>query len=151
MSDMPGDCNIEPMSIDDYEEVICLWRKTEGVGLNESDSKPNIARFLKRNPGLSLVARSQGGVIVGAVLGSQDGRNGYLYHLAIDKEWRRKGIGISLVEKCLSEFRSIGLQRGSIFVYTDNAEGKAFWLRHGWKERDELRMMQKATGDIPAS
>jgi N-acetylglutamate synthase len=140
---MRTEYSIEPMSLDDFEEVHCLWRKTEGVGLNESDSKPNIARFLQRNPGLSLVARSTEGAIVGAVLGSHDGRNGYLYHLAIEKDWRRKGIGITLVEKCLSQFKALGLQKGTIFVYTDNAEGKAFWLRHGWKERAELRMMQK--------
>ena len=28
------------MSLADYQEVLALWRRTEGIGLNESDTAP---------------------------------------------------------------------------------------------------------------
>src|ERR1044072_5842919 len=45
--------SIEPMTMADYDEVLRLWETTEGVGLNESDSRPAIAAYLKRNRGMS--------------------------------------------------------------------------------------------------
>ena len=48
------------MAADDYDEVLRLWRDTEGIGLHEdeADSRAGIARYLERNPGLSSVARA---------------------------------------------------------------------------------------------
>jgi N-acetylglutamate synthase len=74
----------------DYSEVVRLWRRTEGVGLNESDTRPAITAFLRRNPGLSFVALKHG-KIIGAVLSGHDGRRGYLHHLAVAKRWRQQG------------------------------------------------------------
>jgi len=63
------------MKLSDYEEVLRLWQDSEGVGLNESDTRPAIAAYLKRNRGMSYVARD-GKLLVGAVLCGHDGRRG---------------------------------------------------------------------------
>src|ERR1039457_6973520 len=73
--------------IEDFDAVIALWRRTEGVGLNESDTRRAITAYLRRNPNLSFVA-AQGGRIIGAVLCGHDGRRGYLHHRS---EERRVG------------------------------------------------------------
>lgn len=36
----------------DYDEVIALWSKTEGLTLRDVDSRDAITRYLIRNPGL---------------------------------------------------------------------------------------------------
>lgn len=127
--------------IGDYDEVIQLWKRTEGVGLNESDTRPAIAAFLRRNPGLSFVAAKQGR-IVGAVLCGHDGRRGYLHHLAVAKRYRGQGIGLRLVESCLAELRVADIHKCNIFVYAGHAAGMSFWKHNGWKLRADLRMMQ---------
>ncbi len=137
------DYKIESMTIDDFEGVTSLWRKTEGVGLSESDSQSNIAIFLERNPGLSFVARNANQEIVAAVLCGHDGRRGYLHHLAVAANCRRKGIGNCLVIRCLSELRKLRLLKCNIFIFANNADGKAFWERGGWGKRDDLGIMQK--------
>ncbi|TLN13669.1 N-acetyltransferase, partial [bacterium] len=71
-----------PMTIDDYDEIIELWKTTEGVGLSDADSRRGINLFLQRNPNLSVVARDED-KLVGAVLCGHDGRRGYLHHLAV--------------------------------------------------------------------
>ena len=127
--------------IEDFDAVIALWRRTEGVGLNESDTRLAITAFLRRNPRLSFVAE-QGGRIIGAVLCGHDGRRGYLHHLAVSKRHRRRGIGRLLVNACLAKLRKAGIQKCNIFIFANNAAGMKFWTHTGWSLRTELRLMQ---------
>lgn len=133
--------SIRALTIEDFEEVIALWQRCEGVGLNESDTPEGIGRFLKRNPGLSRVAVADG-VIIGAVMCGTDGRRGYLHHLAVDVGWRKRGIGKGLVESCLDSLRELQVAKCNVFVYADNEAGQAFWKRMGWAVREDLRVMQ---------
>jgi len=127
--------------LSDYDAVLTLWRRTEGVGLNESDTRSAVASYLRRNAGLSCVA-AQGGEIVGAVLCGHDGRRGYLHHLAVARRHRRRGIGRRLVAACLAKLGRLGITRCNLFIFADNAAGKKFWAHRGWKLRRELRLMQ---------
>lgn len=48
---------IRQFTIDDYDAVHALWRRTPGMGLNDvDDSRDGIARYLLRNPRTCLVA-----------------------------------------------------------------------------------------------
>ena len=122
---------IEPMRIEDFEAVFDLWQRTEGIGLNESDSKEQIAAYLDRNPGLSFVAR-KGSQVIGAGLCGHDGRRGYLHHLAVEKGFRRQGVGRNLVEACLTQLARHGILKCNLFVFAENGSGEAFWFRNGW-------------------
>jgi ribosomal protein S18 acetylase RimI-like enzyme len=135
-------CTIKPMSIADYEEVLRLWQSAEGVGLNESDTRPAIAGYLRRNPRMSFVAR-QGKELIGAVLCGHDGRRGYLHHLAVASPHRRKGIGTKLVARCLAALKRLRILKCNIFLYNHNTEGERFWRSSGWEKRADLRLVQK--------
>lgn len=135
-------CTIKPMSMSDYEEVLALWQNTEGVGLNESDTRSAIAAYLKRNPGMSFVARD-GNNLIAAVLCGHDGRRGYLHHLAVAPPYRRKGLGTRLVEKCLASLKRLRIVKCNIFLFTDNADGEQFWAGNGWKKRLDICLVQR--------
>ena len=134
---------LRAMTIADYEAVLRLWEETEGIGLNESDSRENIASFLARNPGLSRVT-ADGTKIIGAVLCGHDGRRGYLHHLAVAKTQRKRGLGRQLVEACLAGLAQRGIAKCNIFLFADNAAGEAFWKHNGWAKRADLVVMQKS-------
>jgi ribosomal protein S18 acetylase RimI-like enzyme len=137
---------ITEMKIADYDEVFSLWKNTEGVGFHKpSDCKKGIAKYLRRNPGLSFIARD-GKKIVGTILCGQEGRRGSLYHLAIDKAYRKKGLGKALVQKALSKLASIGITRCMIFVFAKNRNGLNFWKHLGWTHRPDIIMMTKDIG-----
>jgi len=133
---------IRALIIADYEAVLRLWQDTEGVGLNESDSRENLALYLARNPGLCRVAVC-GDDIVGAVLCGHDGRRGYLHHLAVAETHRKLGLGRRLVEVCLADLARQGISKCNIFLFADNAAGEAFWQHNGWVKRPDLQVMQK--------
>ena len=137
--------NDSPLTNDDLVAVLELWSRTEGVGLNESDSLPALGMFLARNPGLSRVVRD-GGKIVAAVLCGHDGRRGFLYHLAVSPEFRRQGLGRLLVEQCLAALCELGIQKCNALVYRENGEAQKFWEEVGFQTRDDLDFWQRATG-----
>jgi len=127
---------------EDYEQMFRLWEITEGMGLSESDKKENIERFLNKNPGLNHVCENDG-KIIGTILCGEDGRRGYLYHLAVDKNYRRNGIGKELVNLVLNSLKEKGIIKCHLFVYYENEIGKTFWEKTGWYKRDELLIYSK--------
>ncbi len=131
---------IREMTMADYPAVYALWSATEGIGLSDADAPEQIAAFLQRNPGMSFVALVQGEV-AGAVLGGTDGRRGYLHHLAVQPAQRGAGMGRQLVARALAALKQVGVDRCHIFVYAENAAGRAFWQKMGWYLRQELTLM----------
>jgi N-acetylglutamate synthase len=134
---------ISPMAERDFGNVLALWSDTDGVGLNESDTPDQLTLYLKRNPGLSLVARDNQR-IVGAVLCGHDGRRGYLHHLVVAPDYRKRGLGRQMVAKCLASLHAIGIPKCNIFLYANNEQGERFWTCCGWSKRSDLQVLQRA-------
>jgi ribosomal protein S18 acetylase RimI-like enzyme len=124
----------------DYEAALDLWNRCEGIGLSDADQPCAIKRFLEHNPGLSFAAIVDG-KLAGTSFCGQDGRRGYLYHLAVDPNSRRQGLGKLLAQASLNALKSAGIQKCHIFVYHNNENGKAFWQSFGWKLRPEIDLL----------
>ncbi len=131
---------ISPMTLVDYDAMMDLWQSTPGIGLSGADERPEIGKFLDANIGLCWCAYDNGN-LVGTVLCGHDTRRGYLYHLLVQPDYRRRGLGQELVERSLEGLRKAGIQKCHIFVYTDNLLGLAFWQDTGWVMRPELSIL----------
>ena len=129
--------DIRDMTLEDFDAVIGLLTATSGVRLRDADSREATARYLERNPGLSFVAFDKGEV-VGCVMCGHDGRRGYLQHLAVAQEHRRRGLGSALVAACQAKLESLGILKTHIDVLAENQPAQDFWQRHGWQKRDDI-------------
>ena len=130
--------NIREMKIEDYAKVYALWKTIKGFGIRSvDDSKEGIERFLKWNPGLSVVAE-ENGEIVGAILCGSDGRRGCLYHVCVHKDYRRQGIGKPMVVWCMEKLKELQINKVSLIAFTQNDIGNAFWKEIGWTKREDL-------------
>lgn len=126
------------MTIEDYEGVYALWKKIKGFGIRSiDDSKEGVARFLKRNPTTSVVAEKDGR-IVGSILCGHDGRRGCLYHVCVDEDCRRHGIGKRMVVFAMKALKEEKINKVSLIAFTENDIGNAFWNTIGWTERLDL-------------
>jgi ribosomal protein S18 acetylase RimI-like enzyme len=126
------------MTIDDYEEVYALWNSIEGFGIRTmDDSFEGIEMFLKRNPTTSAVD-VEDGKIVGAILCGHDGRRGCLYHVCVNKNYRRHGIGKKMVEFCLERLKEEKINKVSLNAFVTNKIGNAFWQRMNWTLRSDM-------------
>ena len=130
--------NIREMKIEDYDKVFALWKTIKGFGIRSvDDSKEGIERFLKWNPGLSVVAE-ENDRIIGAILCGSDGRRGCLYHVCVHKDYRRQGIGKSMVVWCMEKLKELQINKVSLIAFTQNDVGNAFWKEIGWTKREDL-------------
>ena len=129
---------IREMKIEDYDNVFALWKTIKGFGIRSvDDSREGIERFLKWNPGLSVVAEEEG-KIVGAILCGSDGRRGCLYHVCVHKDYRRQGIGKTMVIWCMEKLKELQINKVSLIAFTQNDVGNAFWKEIGWTKREDL-------------
>ena len=135
---------IRALEIADYPEVRELWEASDGVGLSDSDSAQNTARFLARNPGLSLAA-VDGAKLVGCVLCGHDGRRGFIHHLVVEATHRRQGVGRALVEHAVRGLREAGNHKCHLLVFNENAAGRAFWKKVGAEQRLTLSTFSIST------
>ena len=128
---------IREMTIEDYEEVFAMWQTTSKRALSKADEKGQIERYLRRNAGMSQVAVVDG-KIVGTVLAGHDGRRGFIHHMAVMPEYRRRQIGHSLAKKAIEKIKAEGIDKTHIFCYQNNELGQSFWRDFGFNKRDDV-------------
>ncbi len=129
---------IRSMTIEDYDGVYALWMSIKGFAIRSlDDSREGVERFLKRNPGNSVVA-IEDGKIVGSILCGHDGRRGCLYHVCVNEAYRMRGIGKSMVVYCMKALEKEKISKVSLIAFTVNDVGNAFWKQIGWTRREDL-------------
>lgn len=134
-----------PMTIEDYDDVVRLWRETEGVKLRDADSREGIDRYLQRNPGLSVIA-SESSRIVGTIMAGHDGKRGYIQHLAIADRYRRNGIASKLVSICLDALKRDGILKSHVMILSSNELARGFWHNLGWERRSDIEIHSYING-----
>ena len=133
-----ADFTIAPLTGKIFDEALALWKSAEGVVLRPEDYyRPAFEQFLFRNPGLSWGAWRDG-KLIGALMAGQDGRRGYIYHLAVAFECRRRGIGRALVAKVERGLAEQGICKAHTHVVNHNLRAQLFWMRLGWVNRDDI-------------
>lgn len=140
--------NIRIMTIEDYEVVYTLWLSCKGMGLNNlDDSKEGIGRFLKRNPETCFVAEDAEKV-TGVIIAGNDGRRGYIYHTAVDPDYRKQGIAKTLVEHAVEALKNCGINKVALLVFERNKIGNAFWEKMGFTQREDIVYRNKSIAEI---
>ncbi len=111
-------------------------------------SLAEVERKLERDPELFLVAEDGDSPprLVGVVMGSYDGRRGWIFRLAVDPARRRQGIGRALVEELERRYQAMGVLAIRLFTVTDNEEARAFWERLGYRGFEEVVLFSKQLG-----
>jgi len=133
--------DIRTMTMVDYDAVLDLWRALPGMGLSKSDDPKELERFIARNPETSLVL-TWNDIVIGSVLGGFDGRRGYIYHLAVRREYQGLRYGTMLMDELERRFKALGVMRIHLMIYIDN-EAAEFYRKRGWWVRDELNIMSR--------
>lgn len=129
---------LRPMTIEDYPAVRELWMTIHGFGIRSlDDSEEGVRLFLKRNPGMSVVAVVEDR-LVGSILCGHDGRRGCLYHVCVHEDYRKRGIGKAMAVFCMKALQTENINKVSLIAFRKNEVGNAFWKSVGWTERDDL-------------
>lgn len=111
---------IRPFADTDEEPVIALWKRA-GLTRPWNDPAKDVARKRRVQRELFLVA-VEDETIVGTVMAGYDGHRGWVNHLALDPEHRRKGIGRALTAAAEAGLRALGCPKLSVQVRADTPD-----------------------------
>ena len=109
------------------------------------DSRPwnQPAVYLPRKRALGddlLLVATRDGRVVGAVALGYDGVRGWIYHLAVDPESRRHGIGTALMRAAEERLRARGCPKINLQILADNDAVVAFYARLGYAVEPRVSM-----------
>lgn len=138
---------IRDLTREDYDELVSLW---ERGGLpyrpNGRDARERIARELKGDSAIFLAAES-GGRLVGAVLGTHDGRKGWINRLVVAPERRREGIAAALVEAVTERLAARGIGIVTCLIEDWNATSAAFFESIGFVRHEDITYYSRRDDD----
>lgn len=136
------DLRIEEFEITNYDAVLNLWKEA-GLMIRPGDDLEGIKLKLQRDHGLFLVAREED-EIIGVVLGAWDGRRGWINHLAVKSDHRRRGIATMLIRELEQRFVSKGAKKVNAQAYRWNQSSLAFFKAAGYEVYSDLIMIGKS-------
>lgn len=142
MKDTPG-VIIRKMKITDYEPVIALWKKGNLPYRPQGrDSEQHIAQQLKQRTSLYFVAEHEG-VIIGAILGTHDGRKGWINRLVVAPAFRKKGIAKRLVQEIEQQLTAMDIDIIACLVEDWNKVSENVFERLGYTKDPDILYYSK--------
>lgn len=140
---MTSRLNIRPMLPADLERVRALW---EAAGLpvrpGGRDAPAALAQQLAHWPRTFLVAERDR-EIIGVILGTHDGRKGWLNRLAVHPQARRQGIGAALVRACEQALLADGIQIVAALTEIENSASQALLYATGYETSIPVKYFRK--------
>jgi ribosomal protein S18 acetylase RimI-like enzyme len=128
---------IRDAGLGDAEAILDIWRRSESRP-SLTDNESVVRAIIESNPGSLFVADVKG-KIVGAVIAAFDGWRANIYRLAVDPDYRRRGLARALVSEAEARLRGRGAKRITALVEKDHPWATGFWDEVGY-ERDPVML-----------
>ncbi|MBC3258946.1 GNAT family acetyltransferase [Pseudomonas paralactis] len=131
-------------------QVIELWQ--QAFGYDTAHNLPSLAidKKLAVNDGLFFVATDKKAVI-GTILAGYDGHRGWLYSVAVHADYRRHGLGSSLVRHAEQALTALGCMKINLQITGGNDVVVGFYEALGYGVEPRISMGKKIAGNIPQS
>jgi len=137
------DVAIREMRPDDLDAVTALWLDA-GLPYKPAgrDAREELLRQMRAPTACYLVAE-WGGEVVGTVLGTHDGRKGWINRVAVDRRLRRRGVARLLVGEVEKRFIALGLGIFACLIEDWNEVSARTFGRLGYERVDEIKYFVK--------
>jgi|SRR5882672_10771120 len=93
-----------------------------------------------------LLIGEVGETLVGAVIAGFDGVRGWIYHLAVAPECRRRGFATQLMRAAEDGLRRLGCSKVNLQVRATNQEVVAFYRSVGYEIEERVSMGRRLEG-----
>ena len=130
--------NTRAYQVTDREALIALWEKV--FPDDPPHNKPaQMIEAKAKVDGLMFIAEDEGRLI-GAIMAGYDGHRGWLYEVAVEPEFCRKGVGTKLVNHAVRQLQAIGCVKVNLQVRATNSEVVDFYASAGFVVEDRISM-----------
>jgi len=134
---------IRRLRFEDYPKLVELWSKA-GLPFKPKgrDSPQAIAKQMEENPDFFMGA-FENGRLIGAIITSSDGRKGWINRLAVDPEYRRRGVARALIAEAEKALRQKGLKVFCALIEDSNKASKELFKKCGYVEHRDIIYFSK--------
>jgi ribosomal protein S18 acetylase RimI-like enzyme len=139
---VPG-VTIREFQLEDYSAVLRLWTEA-GLPFRPRgrDRREKVAAELSFGTAVFLLAEAEG-KLVGTVLGTHDGRKGWINRLAVAPTFRRRGIARLLVAEVEARLAAVGLDITAALIESANLASLRFFREAGYVFDPEIEYFSK--------
>lgn len=134
---------IRDSRIEDYDKLIDLWKEA-GLGYRPKgrDSRRQMKQQLEHGNTIFLVAE-MGGKFVGSVIGTHDGRKGWINRLAVHPSYRRRGLAKKLVAEVEKLLSQVGLEVIACLIEQGNTASLQLFQSLGYDRASDIVYLSK--------
>jgi GNAT superfamily N-acetyltransferase len=140
---MDSECFLVELTAGDYEDVRALW---EDSGLSvKSGGRDSYEQFSRQLAGgvQTVLGLRNGDRLIGVVVATHDARKGWINRLAVHPEYRRRGLGMRLVEVAEAHLRTQGMQVIAALIEDWNKPSLALFERAGYTSHSDIHYVTK--------
>jgi ribosomal protein S18 acetylase RimI-like enzyme len=138
---------IRQLNFDSYDSMTALW---ERAGLpykpKGRDSKEEMRKEIEKNPDLILGAFEEE-ELIGVILGTDDGRKGWINRLAVSPQHRQSGVAKELIKALENALRKRGRKIICTLIEDWNEASLDLFKRVGYIKHDDIFYLSKREGD----
>jgi len=119
------DLSVRACRMEDTVRIADLWKEC-GLIVPWNDPVDDIRMKLDFQPDLFLVGEING-VIITTVMAGYEGHRGWINYLAVDPDYRKRGIGRRLMKDAESKLRDLGCPKINLQVRAGNTDVLEFY------------------------
>ncbi|MGD8992293.1 MAG: GNAT family acetyltransferase [Desulfobacterales bacterium] len=120
----------------DQSAVIDLWQRCNLV-VPQNDPQKDIEMKSRVQPDLFFVG-AIGSRIVATAMAGYDGHRGWIYYLAVDPDYQRRGMGRRMMERAEAALKKRGCPKINLQVRTSNPDVISFYEHLGYSNDDVI-------------
>jgi ribosomal protein S18 acetylase RimI-like enzyme len=131
------------LTIRDYDALVRLWSRA-GLPFKPKvrDSRTAIGVQMRANPHY-FVGAYEDERLVGAVMVSSDLRKGWINRLAVDPDFRRRGVALALIREAEHVLKADGIKIFCAQIEVDNVVSMEVFRKAGYVEHNDIVYFSK--------
>jgi ribosomal protein S18 acetylase RimI-like enzyme len=137
------DKRIRRLTIDDYDEMIRVW-SISGLPFRPDgrESRPMIEAEIARDH-VAFYGVFDGDRMVGLSIAQYDGRRGWINRLAVDPDYRGRGLALELIVECEAFLDRYGEHLVCALIEDLNSPSMALFEKAGYTCLNEIKYWSK--------
>ncbi|PKK84019.1 MAG: hypothetical protein CVT49_05175 [candidate division Zixibacteria bacterium HGW-Zixibacteria-1] len=135
------------LDVSDYDDIIALWSR---AGLkyrpNGRDSREAMSPEFARAD-TCFLGMFDGGIMIGVIVGTSDGRKGWLNRLAIDPDFRGRGLAAQLIKAAEDFLHGLGIKVLAVLIEDWNTPSLSAFEKADYVFYDDIVYGSKRTSE----
>jgi len=138
------EAKIRRFDINDYQEIIDLWNLVKlPLKPKGRDKRDTIEKEISKPDTNIFLVAVNGGNLIGTIIGTHDGRKGWINRLAVHPDYQHRGIARQLVQEVEDQLSKKGIDITACLIEGYNRDSMKFFQKIGYHKHEDVHYFSK--------